>query len=209
MKIKVGIIGVGNIGTAHAKSIYNGEIDGMELVALCDIDSKRRKALADEFVEILVFDSADSLIASGICDAVIIATPHYFHVPISKTALENGLHVLSEKPIGVYTKGISDLFSLAEQKNLVFSAMLNQRANKLFRKAKEIIENGELGEIKRSVWIITNWYRTEEYYKSGTWRGTWQGEGGGVLMNQAPHNLDLWWWLCGMPNSIYAIWHTA
>ena len=205
MKIKVGIIGVGNIGTAHAKSIYNGEIDGMELVALCDIDSKRRKALADEFVEIPVFDSADSLIASETCDAVIIATPHYFHVPISKAALENGLHVLSEKPIGVYTKGIRDLFSLAEKKQLVFSAMLNQRANKLFRKAKEIIENGELGEIKRSVWIITNWYRTEEYYKSGTWRGTWQGEGGGVLMNQAPHNLDLWWWLCGMPNSIYAI----
>lgn len=204
-KIRVGIIGVGNIGTAHAYSIYDGKIEGLELSALCDVDEKRLDSLRLEFPNIPLFKSSDELISSGICDAVVIATPHYFHVPISRVALENNLDVLCEKPLGVYTKGIKELFSLADKNGRVFSAMLNQRANKLFKKARELITTGKIGKIKRSVWIITNWYRTEAYYSSGKWRGTWQGEGGGVLMNQAPHNLDLWQWLCGMPRSIYAI----
>ena len=204
MKIKVGIIGVGTIGTAHAGTIHAGKIDGMELGALCDTDKERIAVLKREYPFVPVFNSADELIKSGLVDAVIISTPHYFHPTIALNALENGLHVLSEKPIGVYTYGMEKLFSAHKKSGKIFAVMLNQRTNKLFKEAKRIIDSGELGKIKRSVWIITNWYRTQAYYDSGLWRGTWQGEGGGVLMNQAPHNLDIWQWLCGMPSSIYA-----
>lgn len=205
MSLRVGIIGVGTIGIAHATAIYNGEINGMELCALCDIDEERAKRLKEQFCGIPLFSSSEELIKSGDVDAVIISTPHYFHMPIAQMALENGINVLCEKPIGVYTFGMDKLMQAHKQSGKVFSVMLNQRTNKLFREAKRILDSGEIGKIKRSVWIITNWYRTQSYYNSSSWRATWQGEGGGVLMNQAPHNLDLWQWLCGMPKSIYAI----
>lgn len=205
MKVKVGIIGVGNIGTAHASSVYNGEVEGMELCALCDSDAQRADALKSEFPGVPVFLSSDELICSGTVDAVIIATPHYFHPTIAIDALKAGLHVLSEKPIGVYTYAVRELIEEHKKSDKIIAVMLNQRANKLFSEAKLIIDNGGIGEITRSVWIITNWYRTKAYYDSSAWRATWAGEGGGVLMNQAPHNLDLWQWLCGMPKSIYAI----
>ena len=204
MKLKVGVIGLGAIGTAHAKSIFDGDVCDMTLCALCDTDTNRIKALETEFSNVPVFSSSDELISSGLVDAVIVATPHYFHPTISKKALESGLHVLCEKPVSVYTKGVEELFEKAKKNNKIFAVMLNQRTNKLFSEAKRIIENGELGQIRRSSWIITNWFRTQPYYNSGTWRATWKGEGGGVLTNQAPHNLDLWCWLCGMPKSIFA-----
>ncbi len=204
MKLKIGIIGLGAIGTAHAKSILNGEVYGLDLCALCDNDPKRKASLEVEFSSIPVFLSDDELISSGLVDAVIIATPHYFHPIIAKKALDAGIHVLCEKPLCVYTKGIEELFEIAEKNKLILAVMLNQRTNKLFSEAKRIIESGEIGEIRRSSWIITNWYRTQPYYDSGSWRATWRGEGGGVLTNQAPHNLDLWYWLCGMPKSIFA-----
>lgn len=204
MKVKVGIIGIGNIGTAHASAIYQGEIDGMELCALCDISPQRLAQLKEEFPGVPTFASSDELIKSNLVDAIIIATPHYFHPVIALEALKAGIHVLSEKPIGAYTYGMDELMEAHKQSGKVFSVMLNQRANKLFKEAKRIIDSGEIGEIKRSVWIITNWYRTQAYYNSSDWRATWSDEGGGVLMNQAPHNLDLWQWLCGMPERVYA-----
>ena len=205
MSVRVGIIGVGNIGTAHATSIYNSEVEGMELCALCDSDTQRADALKGEFPGVPVFLSSDELICSGTVDAVIIATPHYFHPTIAIDAIKAGLHVLSEKPIGVYTYAVRELIEEHKKSDRILAVMLNQRANKLFSEAKRIIDNDGIGEITRSVWIITNWYRTKAYYDSSAWRATWAGEGGGVLMNQAPHNLDLWQWLCGMPKSIYAI----
>lgn len=204
MKLKIGVIGVGTIGTAHARSILNGEVEGLELCALCDSEPKRKSDLEAEFSNIPVFSSSDELISSGLVDAVIISTPHYFHPIIAKKALDAGIHVLCEKPLCVYTRGIEELFEIAKKNKLTFAVMLNQRTNKLFSEAKRIIESGEIGEIRRSSWIITNWYRTQPYYNSGSWRATWRGEGGGVLTNQAPHNLDLWYWLCGMPKSVFA-----
>ncbi|MBQ8163751.1 MAG: Gfo/Idh/MocA family oxidoreductase [Clostridia bacterium] len=203
--LKIGIAGIGNIGTVHARSIYNGEIKGMELCALCDTDEKRRRTLASEFPNVKIFSSSEEMIRSKTIDAIIISTPHYFHPIIAKDAFENGLHVLSEKPIGVYTADMDALFDAWKKSKKTFCVMFNQRTNKLFKEAKRIVSEGELGEIKRSVWIITNWYRTQSYYDSGDWRATWKGEGGGVLLNQCPHNLDLWQWICGMPKSIYAI----
>lgn len=141
---------------------------------------------------------------SGTVDAVIVAVPHPLHGDIGMLCLNHGLHTLVEKPIDVSVSQAKRLAETAKKSGRVFALMLNQRTNPLFQKAREIVKSGQLGELKRSVWIITNWYRTQAYYDSGTWRATWAGEGGGVLLNQAPHNLDLWQWICGMPVQVTA-----
>jgi predicted dehydrogenase len=148
------------------------------------------------------FATHSELIASGAVDAVIISTPHYYHPPIAIDAFEAGLHVLTEKPAGVDCASVREMCEAAKRSGKTFGVMFNQRANKLFAEAKRIMDSGELGELKRMVWIITNWYRKQEYYDSGEWRATWSGEGGGVLINQAPHNLDLMQWICGMPKKV-------
>lgn len=201
--IRVGIIGFGNMGSAHAKHIFDGKVDGMKLTAVCDISDARRKAAKEVFGgDVAVFATHKELLSSGLTDAVIIATPHYFHCPIAVDAFSAGCHVLSEKPAGVYTKQIEEMNRAALKSGRVFAIMFNQRTNSLFKKAREIVHSGELGELKRAVWIITNWYRTQSYYDSGSWRATWNGEGGGVLLNQAPHNLDILQWICGMPKRV-------
>ncbi len=203
--VRVGIIGIGNIGSVHAKKIFEGKVDGMTLSALCDNDPKRIAVLREQFCDIDVYSSHTELIESGKVDAVIISTPHYDHPPIAIDAFRHGLHVLSEKPIGVYCSAAKEMITAAEESGKLLAIMFNQRTNKLYRKAKELVESGEIGEIRRSVWIVTNWYRKQAYYDSGNWRATFAGEGGGVLMNQAPHNLDLWQWICGKPKKIYSV----
>ena len=202
--VNIAIIGVGNIGSAHAASIYGGKVDGLKLAALCDISEKRRNELQALYPDIPIFSDADSLLKSGLADAVIIATPHYFHPVIAEKAFQYGLHVLTEKPVGVSCATVRTMFQTAQNSGKLFAVMFNQRTNLLFRKAKEIVSSGALGELKRCVWLITNWYRKQCYYDSGGWRASWDGEGGGVLLNQAPHNLDILQWLCGMPSAIYA-----
>lgn len=203
-KLRVGIIGIGNIGSAHASAIYSGDVPNMSLAALCDTDTDRCAELLGKYPDIPVFSNHKELISSGLCDAVVIATPHYFHPPIAIDAFGAGLHVLTEKPAGVDCASVKAMIEAAKSSGKAFGVMFNQRTNKLFAQAKKIVDSGELGELKRIVWIITNWYRKQAYYDSGTWRATWSGEGGGVLINQAPHNLDLWQWICGMPKNVRA-----
>ncbi len=203
-KVRVGIVGVGNMGTAHANSINSCKIEGMELSALCDQAPKRIEYCLKKFPKIPVFDNWKEMINSNLLDAVIIATPHNKHCEIAEYALKRNLHVMVEKPIDITVSAAKKLNNIAEKTNKVFSIMFNQRTNEVYSKAREIIKSGALGEIKRTVWIITNWYRTQQYYDSGEWRASWAGEGGGVLLNQAPHNLDLWQWICGMPQEITA-----
>ena len=203
--VRIGIIGIGNIGSAHASCLYKKQVEGAKLCALCDTSKKRRTALSSLYPDIPIFDSADALLESNTVDAVIISTPHYDHPEIAIKAFKAGLHVLSEKPIGVYGKAAKEMVEAAKNSKKIFAVMFNQRTNKLFKEAKKLIFEGRLGELKRSVWIVTNWYRKQCYYDSGNWRATWSGEGGGVLMNQAPHNLDLWQWICGMPKEINAV----
>lgn len=204
-KVRYAVIGIGNMGTQHVTQLANGMIEGAELVAACDINEKRLEWVKTNFGEgIALFDDYKKLLTSGIADAVIIATPHYLHPVIGIEAFETGLHVLSEKPIGVYTNKVLEMMDAARKSGKAFGIMYNQRTNPIFRKAREFVQNGELGELKRCVWIITDWYRTQQYYNSGTWRATWSGEGGGVLLNQCPHNLDLWQWIFGMPTKIRA-----
>lgn len=207
-QVKLGIIGLGNMGSGHCNNILAGLTPEIKLTAAADLRQSRRdwakETLPDDVV---LFENGDQLIESGLCDAVIIATPHYEHPRLAILAFEHGLHVMSEKPAGVYTKQVREMNEAAIRSGKVFGMMFNQRTNCVYRKIKEMIDAGELGELKRMSWLITDWYRTQSYYDSGAWRATWTGEGGGVLLNQCPHQLDLLTWLCGVPTKVRAFCH--
>ncbi|MBQ8894277.1 MAG: Gfo/Idh/MocA family oxidoreductase [Clostridia bacterium] len=202
--VRIGVIGVGTMGYAHARHLMEGKTDRAVLAALCDNDAKRLAELKTLFSGVPVFADADALLAAGLCDAVIIAAPHYAHPEIGIKAFEAGLHVLTEKPMAVQLSAAKAFACAAEKSGKVFCTMFNQRTDPLFVKTRELVRGGAIGAPKRLNWIVTNWYRTQKYYDSGSWRATWIGEGGGVLMNQAPHNLDLWQWIFGMPKRIRA-----
>lgn len=202
--LRIGVIGVGTMGYAHARHLAENKVEGARLTALCDINPKRRAELSDLFPNVALFEEAEQLFAAKICDAVIIATPHYAHPTIGIRAFECGLHVVSEKPMAVQLSAAKAFIEAAERSGKTFCVMFNQRCNPLFQKARDLVQNGVIGQPKRLNWIITNWYRTQYYYDSGAWRATWRGEGGGVLMNQAPHNLDLMQWIFGMPKRVRA-----
>lgn len=208
-EIRIGIIGIGNMGFAHASCIYGGGVKGMRLCALCDTDGEKLERARTEFYGVRLFDRYERLFESGITDAVIIAVPHRLHAEIAAAAFKSGLHVMTEKPADISVLAARRMNAAAAESKKAFGIMFNQRTNPLYCKARELVRGGRLGELKRSVWIITNWYRTQGYYDSGGWRATWPGEGGGVLINQAPHNLDLWQWICGMPSSVTAFCDTA
>lgn len=203
--VRIGIIGVGGMGSAHAQYLFDGKVTGAILAALCDVDGERRAVLTSRFPGVPVFADAEELFAAKLCDAVIIATPHYGHPRIGVRAFAEGLHVLSEKPMAVEASEAGRFIRAAKESGRAFCVMFNQRTDPLFQKARELVQGGVLGELKRVNWIITNWYRTQAYYDSGSWRATWSGEGGGVLMNQAPHNLDLLQWICGLPQRVLAL----
>jgi len=204
-KVRIGIIGIGGMGSSHALYLSKGEVPNAELTAVCDINPERLKWARETLGEkVQLFDNADALYAAKVVDAVMIATPHYFHPPLAIEGFKNGLHVLVEKPAGVYTKQVREMNEVALKSGKVFGIMYNQRTNPLYQKVRDLVRSGELGEIKRTIWIITNWYRSQSYYDSGGWRATWAGEGGGVLLNQCPHQLDLWQWMCGMPKRVRA-----
>lgn len=207
-KVRIGIIGHGGMGSHHARYLAAGEMPNAELAALCDVDPARLQGVEEKYGRKLAcFKSADELFAAKCCDAVIVATPHYFHPPLVMQALENGVHALSEKPAGVYTKQVREMNEMAAKSDLVFGVMFNQRTRPVHQKLRELIASGEAGEIKRTIYVINSWFRAQSYYDSGGWRATWAGEGGGVLANQCPHNLDLWQWICGMPKRVYAFCH--
>ncbi len=210
-KVRVGVIGIGNMGSGHVRMIRDHECgDDLVLTAVADINPQRLEwAKTQVGEEVTLFDNATALMESGLVDAVTIAVPHYSHPPLVIEALEHNLHVLCEKPAGVYTKQVREMNEAAAKSDRVFALMFNQRTNHIYRKMHELVHSGELGEIKRVNWIVTNWYRSQFYYDSGSWRATWKGEGGGVLLNQCPHNLDLLQWICGMPVKMRAFCHNG
>lgn len=211
-KIKLGIIGIGNMGTSHANNVFNGKCPDIELTAVADINPQRIEWAKENLKGVKTFDTADELIKSGEVDSILVAVPHYSHVEYSIKGFQNGLNVMCEKPAGVYTKQVKEMNAEAEKHDVVFGMMFNQRTNPMYIKMRELINSGEFGAIRRTNWVITNWFRSQSYYDSGSWRATWAGEGGGVLLNQCPHQLDLWQWICGMPKTItaklkYGAWH--
>lgn len=204
-KVRFGIVGIGNMGSSHSVKLDQGTVPEIELTAVCDIKEDRRTWARNHLSDrVQIYSDAIEMFEKAPLDAVIIATPHYDHPRLVIAALEHDLHVITEKPAGVYTAAVREMNEAAAKSNKLFGIMYNQRTNPVYAKVKEMLESGELGEIKRVVWLITNWYRPQSYYNSGGWRATWKGEGGGVLLNQCPHNLDLLQWIAGMPCGVRA-----
>ena len=205
-KVKLGIIGIGNMGTNHAKSVMDGKCPEIQLCAVADLNPDRLTWAKNEYKgEVACFADAIEMLDSGLIDACLIAVPHYDHTRFAIECIKRGIHVMVEKPAGVYTKQVREMNAEAKKHpEVVFGMMFNQRTNCVYRKLRELVQSGKYGNIRRTNWIITNWYRPQVYYDSGNWRATWAGEGGGVLLNQSPHQLDLWQWICGMPKKVFA-----
>ena len=201
-KVRIAIIGIGNMGREHFRILEAGQVVNAELRAVCDLRPEYLE-WARERAAISCYSSLEELWQNKAeMDAVIVATPHYAHPDISIAALEQGLHVMCEKPVGVYTKAVRRLNALAQNSDAAFGIMYNQRTIPLYQKLRDLVQGGELGALKRINWMITDWYRPQSYYDSGSWRATWKGEGGGVLINQCPHQLDLWQWIFGLPQRV-------
>ena len=195
-QVRFGIVGLGGMGRQHATYLGAGSIRGAQLTAVSDTAPGAQQWAEQQLsAEVAFFDSYTAMLDSGLIDAVIVATPHYFHPDLAVQALHKQLHVLIEKPAGVYTQQVRQMNDVAVASGKVFGIMYNQRTNPVFAKVRDMIQSGELGVVKRFNWIITDWYRSQAYYNSGSWRATWAHEGGGVLMNQSPqhrpHALDV------------------
>ena len=212
-KIRLGIIGVGNMGSAHGTNIVGGRCPDFELRAVADVNPARLEWAREHLGAVECFDDAIAMLDSGTIDACMVCVPHYDHAKYAMECMKRGIHVMVEKPAGVYTKQVREMNAEADRHpDVVFGMMFNQRTNCVYRKMRELVQSGRYGRIRRTNWIITDWYRPQAYYDSGDWRATWSGEGGGVLLNQCPHQLDLWQWICGMPvavqsNMRFGQWH--
>ncbi|WP_240418070.1 Gfo/Idh/MocA family protein [Paenibacillus periandrae] len=203
--VKMGIIGLGAEGGLYAGFLADGKVKGMVIGAICDIDPAKKALCADKYPGIPFYDNYIDMLESGDVDAIVTCVPHYLHPEMGIEALKRDIHALVEKPAGVYTKQVQELNDFAATKpELTFAIFFNQRTNPLYQKLKELIDQDEIGEIRRTNWLITTWWRPQGYYEQSEWRATWKGEGGGVLVNQAPHQLDLLQWICGMPKKVYA-----
>lgn len=202
-KVRFGIVGIGNMGSTHANNFLTGKVENAELTAVCDIAPEKLERYRS--MRIAAYTDIDDMLSGGKIDCVIISVPHYLHPPFAMKAFEKKIHVIVEKPMGVYTKQVKEMNEAAKKSGVIFSGMFNMRTSPVFKEMKSLIDRGELGEIKRLNWIMTSWYRSQSYYDSGSWRATWAGEGGGVLFNQCPHNLDLFQWIPGIfPKTVTA-----
>ena len=215
-KIRYGIIGLGNQGGSYVRNIFDkGEAVDAVVTAMCDINPAKIDYIKSKTTntEAVYFTDYKEMLDSGLCDAVLVEVPHYQHPEMVMECLKRGINVICEKPAGVYTKQVREMNELAEKSNAKFGMMFNQRTNCLYRKMREMVADGAIGELQRVTWIITDWYRTQSYYDGGSWRATWAGEGGGVLFNQCPHQLDLVQWIVGkLPSAVhgfcqYGKWH--
>ncbi len=208
-KVKLGIIGYGAEGGMYANFFKQNDerlnSDLIELAAICDNDPAKKAKAAEDFPELPFFDNYLEMLDSGVVNAIVTTVPHYDHTVMGIDALERGIHLLGEKPAGVYTKEVERLNETAVQNpETTFAIFFNQRTNPLYRRVKELMDEGVIGDLQRATWFITTWWRPQGYYDQGGWRATWGGEGGGVLVNQAPHQLDLFQWLCGKPEKVFA-----
>lgn len=206
--IKTAVIGVGNMGSKYASFIQNGLIQGMELSAITRVRGTYREMLLSSIEAGLpIYETADELFCAVenkelSIDAVVIATPHYAHEELAVRAFRNGLHVLCDKPSGVYSRQARNMENEADKSGKVFGMVFNQRTLPIHMQLHELVNSGKYGSLKRVNWIVTDWYRPEQYYTSSSWHATWDKDGGGILLNQCPHNLDLLQWICGMPVNV-------
>ena len=215
-KVRFGVIGLGNQGAAYILQRFDvGQIENGVVSAVCDINPVKIEALKAKTKnkDIAYFTDYKEMLDSGLCEAVLVETPHYLHPEMVMACLERNINVICEKPAGVYTNQVREMNEVAKKSKAKFAMMFNQRTNCVYRKMREIVLDGGIGDIQRIVWVITDWYRSQRYYDTGSWRATWAGEGGGVLINQCPHQLDLVQWVVGqMPKKVrgfckYGKWH--
>jgi predicted dehydrogenase len=199
--VRLGVVGIGVMGEVHLRNLEAA--NRVRLTAVCDVIRDRADRAAARYKCASYYDHR-ALIGDKVCDALLIVTPHYAHTTVGIDALNAGLHVLVEKPISVHKADAERLLAAHNNKHQIFAAMFNQRTDPRYREIRSMLERGDLGKLDRITWIITDWFRTDAYYADGGWRATWAGEGGGVLMNQCPHNLDLWQWMFGMPDRVRA-----
>ena len=206
---RLAVIGIGRMGGRHARNIFKGVVKHATLAAVCDTDEKVLEAFCAKY-KVKGYTDRKKMLEEVKPDGVIIATPHYSHVEIAKDCLAKDTDFLIEKPVSVTVKEAQELKELLDKKPDVIGAlMLNQRTNRMYAKAKELIEAGKIGQITRVNFIVTDWYRSQYYYNMGGWRASWSGEGGGTLINQCVHQLDIWQWLVGVPDKIYAVCKTV
>lgn len=198
-KVRFGIIGLGNQGTTYAVGLFAaGKIENGVVSCMCDIDPAKIELMRKKYTgEAAYFTDYIAMLDSGLCDAVLVETPHYLHPEMAIACFERGIPVIVEKPAGVYALQVREMNAAADKYHAKFAVMFNQRTNCLYRKMREMMAAGAVGQLQRVVWVITDWYRTQYYYDTGSWRATWDGEGGGVLINQCPHQLDLISWVVG------------
>lgn len=212
-QVRYGIIGIGNQGSFYAGLFKAGRIKDAKLVAICDCKKERLDAAKEKEYAQFYYDNYIDMLESKNCDAVLVVTPHYVHPEMVSECLKRNINVICDKPAGVYTKQVREMNEVASKSQAKFAMMFNQRTNSLYRKMREIVQGGGIGELQRVNWIITDWFRPQSYYDSGNWRATWEGEGGGVLINQCPHQIDLIQWIVGkMPKTVrgfceYGKWH--
>ncbi len=215
-KLRVGIVGLGNQGSSYLFNIFEqGKVANAEVIAVCDNNPAKLENIKNKTKtpNLKYFEDYIEMLDSGLCDVVMVETPHYFHTVIARECLDRDINVIIDKPAGVYAKEVKELNEYAKGKKAQFTVMFNQRTNSLYKKMKEIVSTGGIGDLQRVTWIITDWYRTQGYYDTGSWRATWKGEGGGVLINQCPHQLDLVQWVVGeLPKNLrgfcqYGKWH--
>ena len=216
-QIRLGIIGIGNQGSTYARHLIKENwVPEIRVTAIADINPARLQWARENLSpDLAYFEDAVAMLDSGLIDACVVSVPHYDHPKYTIACLQRGIHVLCEKPAGVYTAQVREMNEEARKHpDVVYAMMFNQRTNCVYRKMRELIQSGKYGRVRRANWLITNWYRSQYYYDSGDWRATWAGEGGGVLLNQCPHQLDLWQWILGMPKKVqsfmrYGQWHNV
>ena len=187
-KVRIGVIGVGGMGGSHCENAHT--LPNTEMAAACDISQEHLDKCTEKY-GCEGFTDYNEMLDSGLVDAIAIAVPHFFHGPPAIAALKKKIHVLVAKPVAVHVEDVDEMLAAHTDKSVVFAAMFNQRTGPVYQEARRLVQSGEIGELQRTNLIITDWFRTQAYYNSGGWRGTWKGEGGGVLLNQCPHNLDL------------------
>ncbi len=205
--VRFAIAGFGNMGTGHARTLLEGRIPDAVLAAVCDIRPPRLEAAAEMAPSVARHDSLDTMLSAGGFDVLLVAVPHPLHPDFCIRGFRAGYHVLCEKPAGIDVRSVREMNRVARDSGRVFAIMYNQRTNPVYRKVRDMIRGGELGGLKRVVWAMTDWYRPQSYHDSSEWRSTWKGEGGGVLVNQCPHQLDLWQWIFGLPDRVRAVCH--
>jgi len=213
-EVRYGIVGAGNQGRYYALKLAEGLVPNARLTAVADLNPVKINAIKEKLPESVVYyEDYKKMLDDGVCDAVLVVVPHYVHPEIVIECLNRNVHVITDKPAAVYTRQVEKMNEAAKKSKALYGMMFNQRTNCLYRKMKEIVSAGGIGKLQRVNWIITDWFRTQHYYDSGSWRATWRGEGGGVLINQCPHQLDLVQWVVGeMPVSVrgfckYGKWH--